>query len=872
METSSVRLAGSLRWRALLVRSCVLAIGLFLGQSGSFRALASATSLLASTGQLASAPNLVRLQGGGESSPLFRPRSTIIYIPPPPIYTTNEVPQAPVQPSGTIISSPIKTSCGTFSTSSAYAVWQPTASGCGQVTASAPVLIGLLIPGQKFILPNVPYCGIGSVTFPVTANGSYVVLVDGNATITWQVVSCARVVGLSGALAFGEVQAGSTATAILHISNTGNDVLNVTGLSLPAGFTANWSGGAIPASATQDVTLTFAPGSPGSYGGSVTVLSDATSGTGAIAISGTGVPVPTRVINLSGNLTFGPVQAGSSASSVLHISNSGNQPLTVSSVDFPPGFSGNWNAGVIPVGGNQDVTVTFSPGSPGNYGGLVTVNSDATSGAGTIVILGTGVPVPARVINLSGNLTFGAVQAGSSTTAVLHISNSGNQVLTVSSLVFPAGFSGNWNNGAVPAGATQDVTVTFSPSSSGSFAGLVTVASDATSGAGTIAISGTGLPVPTRVIALSGDLAFGSVQVGFSASAVLHIANSGNQPLNVSGLSLPNGFAASWNAGSIPAGAGQDVTITFTPTAANNYTGFVSVTSDATGGLGNIAISGLGMLAPPTRILTTGGNLNYGSLIVGASRTSLLVLSNSGNASLTIQSISYPAGFSGDWPAGVIPAGNAQSVQVTFSPMAPVSYNGNIVIVSDATGGQSVVAVFAKGVLPSGRIIDLKGNLDFGRTRVGAAKSATLTIANDGDSSLTVSALGYPPGFGGNWLGGVIPPGASQAVQVTFNPSIPGDFGGALRILSDATGGTSSISASGTAFVLGFSAGDLQKPVNGRFHLPFLGEAGKVCIVEASEDLRTWTEITRLPGTDYASYDDLLPAGSIHRYYRFREE
>jgi hypothetical protein len=101
--------------------------------------------------------------------------------------------------------------------------------------------------------------------------------------------------------------------------------------------------------------------------------------------------VPTRVISLSGNLAFGDVPMGSSGNETLTINNTGNSTLTVSSIAYPDGFSGNWS-GAIPSGGSTSLTVTFSPLVATNYGGNLMVNSDATSGINTLAVSGIGAP------------------------------------------------------------------------------------------------------------------------------------------------------------------------------------------------------------------------------------------------------------------------------------------------------------------------------------------------------------------------------------------------------------------------------------------------------------------------------------------------
>ncbi|MFZ4800323.1 MAG: choice-of-anchor D domain-containing protein, partial [Bacteroidia bacterium] len=141
-----------------------------------------------------------------------------------------------------------------------------------------------------------------------------------------------------------------------------------------------------------------------SYSGSITVNSDATSGVNTISCSGSGTASPTKIINLSGNLNFGSVTVAQSANATLTISNTGNTALTVSSINCPPGFSGNWS-GSISAGGSQNVTITFSPSSVTSYSGSITVNSDATSGVNIISCSGTGISnLYINVNNLNGDV------------------------------------------------------------------------------------------------------------------------------------------------------------------------------------------------------------------------------------------------------------------------------------------------------------------------------------------------------------------------------------------------------------------------------------------------------------------------------------
>lgn len=145
-------------------------------------------------------------------------------------------------------------------------------------------------------------------------------------------------------------------------------------------------------------------------------------------------PTPTAgaIVGMSGNLSFGNVTVGSSATSTLTISNTGTAALTVTSVAYPSGFSGNFTSGTIAPAGTQAVTVTFTPTAATAYTGTITVAGDQSSGTNTIAVSGTG--ALAVAFTLSGQVTESAptistVLAG----AVITIIDGANQGKTATS-------------------------------------------------------------------------------------------------------------------------------------------------------------------------------------------------------------------------------------------------------------------------------------------------------------------------------------------------------------------------------------------------------------------------------------------------------
>jgi hypothetical protein len=109
-------------------------------------------------------------------------------------------------------------------------------------------------------------------------------------------------------------------------------------------------------------------------------------------------------------------------------------------------------------------------------------------------------------------------------------------------------------------------------------------------------------PTATRVIAVSGNLAFGAVAVGQIASATLTIANSGNSTLTFTAMTCScnvSVFAASPTSGTVPPGASRTITVLFGPLSAVTYGGTLTVVSDATAGNASISVSGTGVSVPP---------------------------------------------------------------------------------------------------------------------------------------------------------------------------------------------------------------------------------------------------------------------------------
>jgi hypothetical protein len=141
----------------------------------------------------------------------------------------------------------------------------------------------------------------------------------------------------------------------------------------------------------------------------------------------------TRVIGLSGSLSFGSRVTGTTTTRTFSISNNGSVPMNVTGINYPAGLSGNWNGGLVSPGSSQTVTVSFTPATAGFFSGVVTVNSDSTSGVNTLATSGassaTGIP---EIITQSGSIGKEPVGDGEHATfGYLQLVDSSNLTYTV---------------------------------------------------------------------------------------------------------------------------------------------------------------------------------------------------------------------------------------------------------------------------------------------------------------------------------------------------------------------------------------------------------------------------------------------------------
>jgi hypothetical protein len=128
-----------------------------------------------------------------------------------------------------------------------------------------------------------------------------------------------------------------------------------------------------------------------------------------------------------------------------------------------------------------------------------------------------------------------------------------------------------------------------------------------------------------------------------------------------------------------------------------------------------------------TRIMSVPSTLDFGEGFIGESPKKVFTIQNTGTGSLSVTGITYPSAYTGESKT----VGSNIEVTVTFTPTSVTTYTGEIIILSNATSGNSRIAVTGSGIL----ITAAEQN----------EKSGTEVYPNPVGDLLLVKTAGEPP-------------------------------------------------------------------------------------------------------------------------------
>ena len=301
-------------------------------------------------------------------------------------------------------------------------------------------------------------------------------------------------------LAFGNVAIGSTGVQTVTLTNSGTATVDIsqvavsgTGMTIIAG---NASGASLAAAASIAVQIQFAPQTTGAVTGSLVITNDGTNPAVTISLTGTGTSDPQAQITATpATVAFGSVVDGTTNSQTISIKNTGNASLTLSQDSVTgAGFTiSGLSLQTIPAGSSVTFNAIFSPTSAGAVSGSISIVSDAGNSPFAISLSGTGTAAVASLSASPASVNFGNITPGNTTSQNVTLTNTGNANVTISGVnVTGAGLSdsGVSSNMTLQPNQSATLTATFTPASTGSTSGSITIASNAASST-VISLSGT---------------------------------------------------------------------------------------------------------------------------------------------------------------------------------------------------------------------------------------------------------------------------------------------------------------------------------------------------------------------------------------------
>jgi hypothetical protein len=352
-------------------------------------------------------------------------------------------------------------------------------------------------------------------------------------------------------LTFGDVASGSTSSAqAVTVTNTGASAASVSSISVTGDFTqTNTCGSSIAANGSCTVNVKFAPTSGGALTGTLSVASSAPESPLTVALSGTGV---TSTTNLALNQ---PITASSNASGYPATNaNDGNtssywesldgaaypQTLTVNlgsvqsigsiTLDLPPATDWSTRTETLSVLGSTNgssfsqivgsagytfnpstgntVTISLPSGTSTQYVQLSFTANTGWSAAQLSefeVFPGGGGSTSPTLSATPSSLSFPSQALNTTSSAqTVTVKNTGTAAATLSQIAATGDFSETNTCGtSIAAGASCTVSVTFTPTASGTRTGSLTIASNASNGLVTVALTGTGAGSTSTNLALN---------------------------------------------------------------------------------------------------------------------------------------------------------------------------------------------------------------------------------------------------------------------------------------------------------------------------------------------------------------------------------
>lgn len=208
------------------------------------------------------------------------------------------------------------------------------------------------------------------------------------------------------------------------------------------------------------------------------------------------------------------------------------------------------------------------------------------------------------------------------------------------------------------------------------------------------------------------SLDFGELVNDDQATREFSIKNIGTVDLVISAITYPSGFTGNYTSGTLKSGDIDTVTVTFSPTAAQDYAGRITINSNKTSGPDGIDVAGKGAGTARYEMGYNPTSLDFGSVNIATPSTKSFYLVNKGNKAITFISPSITGSSSTEFSVNnftnpQLSPNDSVLVQVQFNPAnvgaksATILFSNTIPSSSQIIGSNVPLLLTGFGVDPS---------------------------------------------------------------------------------------------------------------------------------------------------------------------------
>jgi hypothetical protein len=392
-------------------------------------------------------------------------------------------------------------------------------------------------------------------------------------------------------LAFGKLAAGTTsASKPVKLTNSGSGPLSIGPIVASGDFSqTNNCGSSLAAGSNCTVNVTFNPSALGAVTGALTFNDSAGTSPQLVKLTGTGED-PLTVTPTS--LTLPSAAVGSSSSGTVTLTNIQTTAMSLSATASAEySVTGGTCGSSLAGGASCTIAVTFTPQYKATIKGALDIFSSSAFSPLTVGLSGAATGGGKPALKLSpASLTFSSTGIGGTAAAkTITVTNKGTGTITINTISASANFTAV-GSGSTPCGgalaksASCTLSVTFSPSDTGSAKGSLAIAMTGAASPQAAALSGTGA---SPVTLAPTSLTFSGQAIGTSsAPKTVTLTNESGGTLAISSL-VASGDYSAIPSGATPCGAtvasGATCTfnVTFSPNVKGSISGAVTVSNSA---------------------------------------------------------------------------------------------------------------------------------------------------------------------------------------------------------------------------------------------------------------------------------------------------